>query len=293
MISKRATSAESEVRMRRLLTRCLLVLGFCASASCAGAGEYEVPVLRGADNFVPGFAECCSRWGGIYAGGQVGAGVASVDFSNVTQTLIAQMLQLTPLQNEAQVSTWQVLGKDDTRSRTWGGFVGYNTTWESAVLGFELNYSRTDFHLAASPAPLSRLVTTSSFTYDLTLNGAARITVNDVATFRGRAGWDVGNFLPYAMIGVAAARANLVRTASAFGTQISSDIPPVVTPFSFTQTQSKENAFLFGWSVGGGVDIMALPNVFVRAEFEYIALSPYWGLAPTMFNARAGLGYKF
>ena len=103
----------------------------------------------------------------------------------------------------------------------------------------------------------------------------------------------MGNFLPYAFVGVGAARANLLRTSTVFGTQSSFDTPPIVTPFFFTQTQSKENAFLFGWSVGGGVDIMALPNVFLRAEFEYLAFSPYWSLSPTMFNARAGIGYKF
>jgi hypothetical protein len=67
---------------------------------------------------------------------------------------------------------------------------------------------------------------------------------------------------------VAAARANLVRRARAFGAESTFDTPPIVTPFFFTQTQSKENAFLFGWSVGGGVDIMAMPNVFLRAEFD-------------------------
>jgi opacity protein-like surface antigen len=117
--------------------------------------------------------------------------------------------------------------------------------------------------------------------------------VKDIATFRGRAGWEVGNFLPYAMLGVAAARADLFRRASAFGTQSSFDVPPVVTPFSFVQTQAKNNAFLFGWSVGGGVDVLVMPNVFLRAEFEYLALSPYWGLSPVIISARAGVGYKF
>ena len=137
------------------------------------------------------------------------------------------------------------------------------------VLGFEINYSRIDSNSTALGTPLSRIVSTSSFNYDVTLNGGAGINVKDIATFRGRAGWEVGNFLPYAMLGVAAARADLFRSGSAFGTQSSFDVPPIVTPFSFTQTQAKNNAFLFGWSVGGGVDVLVLPNAFLRAEFEY------------------------
>jgi outer membrane immunogenic protein len=145
-------------------------------------------------------------------GGQLGAGVTSVDFSQATQSMIAQILQNTALENEGRVSTWQTLGKTDSRGRSWGGFIGYNTSWESVILGFELNYSRTDFHPGADAMPINRIVSTSVGTYDVTLTGGSHITLNDVATFRGRAGWEVGNFLPYAMIGVAAARANLTRT---------------------------------------------------------------------------------
>jgi opacity protein-like surface antigen len=250
-------------------------------------------MVRPPDSFVPGFAECCSKFAGVYVGGQVGAGVTSVDFSNATQTIIAQMLQVTALEAQAQVSTWQVLDKIDSRGRSYGGFIGYNMGWESLVLGFELNFSRTDFSPEADAIPISRLVTAGGFNYGVTVTGGARFTVKDVATFRGRAGWEVGNFLPYAMIGVAAARADLFRTASTFGTQSSFDTPPVVTPFSFTQTQTKGNAFLFGWSVGAGVHVLVMPNVFLRAEFEYLALSPVWSMNPTMFSARAGVGYKF
>jgi outer membrane immunogenic protein len=82
-------------------------------------------------------------------GGQLGAGVTSVDFSQATQSMIAQILQNTALENEGRVSTWQTLGKTDSRGRSWGGFIGYNTSWESVILGFELNYSRTDFHPGA------------------------------------------------------------------------------------------------------------------------------------------------
>src|SRR5947209_5400540 len=145
MISGAAITAESENRMRRLLISFLLVPGICAAISSASAADYETPTLRGSDSFVPAFSTaCCSRWAGIYAGGQIGTGVMSVDFSNASQSVIANMLRVTSLEAEAQVSTWQVLGKSDTHGRTWGGFVGYNTGWESLILGFEINYSRMD-----------------------------------------------------------------------------------------------------------------------------------------------------
>ncbi len=110
-------------RMRRLLIGLLVASAIGASNSRASAAD--LPMLRGSDTFVPAFAECCSRFAGIYAGGQVGVGVTSVDFWQGTQSVIAQMLQVTALQNEAAVSTWQVLGHTDTRGRSWGGFIGY------------------------------------------------------------------------------------------------------------------------------------------------------------------------
>ena len=41
------------------------------------------------------------------------------------------------------------------------------------------------------------------------------------------------------------------------------------------------------------VDVLVMPNAFLRAEFEYLALSPVWGMSPVLITARAGLGYKF
>ena len=103
-----------------MLIGLLVASGLGASNSRASAAD--LPILRGSDTFVPGFVECCSRFAGIYVGGQVGVGVASVDFSQTTQSV----LQQTALQNEAAVSTWQVLGQTDTRGRSYGGFIGYN-----------------------------------------------------------------------------------------------------------------------------------------------------------------------
>ena len=48
----------------------------------------------------------------------------------------------------------------------------------------------------------------------------AAIAISDMGTFRARAGYAVGSFLPYMFGGVALGQANIVRTASIFGTQV-------------------------------------------------------------------------
>jgi outer membrane immunogenic protein len=285
--------------------RCLVVaLSLIASIGGASAQEFELPTLRGSDVFAPAAAPCCPQWGGFYVGGQVGAGFSSVDFSQSTQSPIANVLQQTALENVVQPSTWQVLGKTDVRGASWGGFVGYNSRWEGAILGLEVNYSRTNLSADAPIAPLSLQTAAGGNTYNVTLTGSASTHITDLMTLRARAGYEVGNFMPFAMIGVAAARADLATSATISGQQ--NPPPPAVPPtpcgppqtpnclpFSLSGGSSKDGAFIYGWSIGGGLEVMVMPNVFLRGEYEYVAFSPIWNIKASVQTARVALGYKF
>ena len=285
--------------------RCLLVtLSLIVSVAGASSQEFELPTLRGSQGFLPAPGPaCCWTWGGFYFGGQIGAGVASTDFKTTTQDLIAHELRQLTLEQEAQVSTWQVLGKADTRSASGGFFIGYNNPWESLILGAELNYSRTNLSATAPMTPLSIQTTAGGNTYIVNLTGGASMHITDLLTLRGRAGWDTGSFLPYAMIGVAAGRADLTRFAAVTGQQNPTPPPdpnscdPVATPpcvpFAFSETTAKNGAFLWGWSLGGGIDVLVMPHVFLRAEYEFIGFAPVWNIKSVVQTGRVGLGFKF
>ena len=275
--------------MRRLL----VALGLLASISSAGAADYELPTLRGAEPVVPPPRACCRPWGGFYVGGQVGYGVASMDFATSTTDLVAHMLRELALEAQVRPSDWQVLGKADVGSGSYGFFMGYNIEWENLILAFELNYSRTNFFADAPVSPIGRVVSAGGNTYALTLTGGASMRITDMATVRARAGFEIGNFLPYFMIGAAAGRADLARTATAFGTETIPGAPPIVTPFFFTESEVKNGAYIFGWSAGGGLDVMVMPNVFLRGEYEYVAFSPVWEIKSNVQTVRGGLGFKF
>jgi opacity protein-like surface antigen len=218
--------------------RCLLVaLSLIASAAGAFSQEFELPTLRGSQGFVAAPAPlCCSTWGGFYFGAQIGAGVASTDFTTTTQDLVAHELRQLTLEQVQQVSAWQVLGNSDTRSASGGFFIGYNNPWESLILGVELNYSRTSLSASAPMTPLSIATSAGSNAYNVNLSGGASMRMTDLATLRARAGWDAGSFLSYAMIGVAAGRADLARFATVTGQQNPTPPPdpnscdPVATP---------------------------------------------------------------
>jgi hypothetical protein len=118
-----------------------------------------VPTLRGTDSFVPDAPGPYyrPRWSGFYAGGQVGGGVASMDFSGTTRPLVAHELRELALENQQHPSLWQVLGRSNTSAGSYGAFVGYNIGWEGVILGFELNYSGTNFSSDAPVSPLTRV----------------------------------------------------------------------------------------------------------------------------------------
>jgi outer membrane immunogenic protein len=277
--------------MRRLL----VVFGLIASVAGASAQEYEIPTLRGADTFVPDAPGPFyrPRWSGFYVGGQVGYGVASVDFAGATRTLIEHMLRNTQLQNEQVPSNWTVLGKTDTGAGSFGGFLGYNIGWECVILGVELNYSHTNFFTTAPMFPIGRVVPVGTNADTVLLSGSASMRITDYGTLRARAGYEVGNFLPFAMIGVAFGRADLARSATATVIQTPFDVTIPPATFVFSEAEAKNGAFIYGWALGGGLEVMVMPKVFVRGEYEYVAFSPLWNIKAQIQTARAGLGFKF
>jgi opacity protein-like surface antigen len=282
----------------------LVATGLIASACAAFGAELELPTLRGgSDAFVPAAPVVSWRWDGFYFGGQAGYGIASHNFDTTTQDLVAHELRQLALERVAHVSTWDVLGKGDTRSQSYGGFFGYNIGWEGVIMGLEFNFSRTNFFKDAPTTPISIRTAAGGNTYDVTLTGSASIHITDMATLRARAGFEYGNFLPYAMIGVAAGRADVARSATVSGLQNPTPPPnpnscdplatPPCVPFIFTETDSRSGAFIYGWAIGGGLEMMLMPNVFVRGEYEYVGFAPIWGIKTAVNTARVGLGFKF
>jgi outer membrane immunogenic protein len=279
--------------MRRLLA----ALGLMVAISDASAGEIALPTLRGSNGFVPE-TPTYLRWSGVYVGGQVGYGNSSMDFKDATQSLLAFSLRELALESEQHPSTWQVLGKSDTKGVSAGGFIGYNTRFDETVLGLDFTYSHTSFSSAAPMTPISRLTSANGNTYAVTITGDAALRITDVATLRARAGYAFDNWLPYATIGVAVGRVDFTRTATASGEENPAAIcpsagPPPCTPFSFTESEAKGGAIVYGWAVGGGIDVMAMPNVFVRAEYEFVNFARVADIRAVTGLGRLGIGFKF
>jgi opacity protein-like surface antigen len=262
-----------------------------------GALAGDLDVLRGSQTVGPGNF---TNWTGFYVGGQYGYSDASADFSNSTQAPIAYSLRELALESEFAPSAWPVLGSADRGTSGYGGFVGYNSQWQDLILGIEANYNHISSTLVAPDTPISRITpaTSGGNTYQVNIDGAGTVTNLDYATLRGRAGWVFGNFLPYGFAGVALGQADIAVSATVSGQQnpapicSSSNYPPCY-PFAFTDTAGKNSELMYGFTVGGGLDVALTQNIFLRGEYEYVQFAPVSGILVSIASAHVGAALKF
>ena len=119
--------------MRRLLVALGFMGGFVIPALAA---DYDLPILRGTAVPAPlapvmtvGPATF-TRWSGFYVGGAFSYGSATSDFSTATRPLVHFSLQHLTVEDQAQPSQFEVLGRGSAVAAGVGGFVGYNMQWQ-------------------------------------------------------------------------------------------------------------------------------------------------------------------
>jgi outer membrane immunogenic protein len=278
-----------------------------ALAPRAYAGDFDV--LRG--------AEPAYHWGGFYGGAQGGFSSSDVNFGPSVGPDVAFILRNTSIENDQNISGWTVLGSRYPEASSFGGFIGYNVEWQNLILGGELNYNHV-FLSAASSGSITRDFTDSGnlpaghhYFYNLTVTGTAAMSMTDIATFRARAGYQAGQFLPYGFAGLAVGKMSTSSGATVAYSAVDypdSETPPL-TPLcninvpsvtncnisvpTQSQTNSVGQTFAYGFATGFGVDAAILPNLFVRGEYEFIYFAPIDGVQLNMQNVRVGVGVKF
>ena len=284
----------------RAIGLALLMIG---AASCAEAADMpDLPVLRG--SFVDGLNSSRVNWRGFYVGGQAGYGSSDENFKGSTKDMIASLLENTAIESEMQVSQWDLgMGKQSSRSAGFGGFAGYSWQWDDVVLGLEASYLHGNFGGSSTGAralvagPLS-----DTMYHAVTSTSTSSIAISDMATFRGRAAYAYGSFLPYVFGGFALGKADISRTAivddhyaPTFAEAVAPcPISPAAGPpycVTLTATEAQHGHLIYGYTGGLGMDINLIGGLFMRAEWEYVRFT---AKVDTSINTvRAGLGYKF
>jgi opacity protein-like surface antigen len=294
--------------MRRFVLAAVM-FGMAAGAHAADMPDY----LRGS---FPGEPPPSRNWDGWYAGGQATYASSATDFSQSVVGLTNFIFRNSVLQQPT--ADWSLLQKTNGQASGFGAFVGRNYQWDDLVFGVEANYNYlVDLTTSTSGSNSLRIVNPPGDTpppgitdaYDVTLTGKAAAQVKDVITFRGRAGWATGDFLPYIFGGIAVGRMDISRSVSSIVTltQYQTTTTPLgvttttilgvpnqpVPAQSQTQSQERTNNFVAGWTGGIGLEYMLGSNLFLRGEWEYIKFISMENTVVTLNSLHAGIGYKF
>jgi outer membrane immunogenic protein len=287
MISRSLNSRAWRRRGYAAAAACALLLA--AAAGPANAGDLGNSWLRGslAQASAPGYVP----WDGLVMGATVGGTSMSSDFGNAGSSEIAYILRNTTLENEFQPSSWTTLPRTVTNDAQYGFFLGYNWQMDELVLGLDGGYNRFSSLTSQATDSIERLVSTSDgVNHDVLLQTSASLKLVDYATLRGRAGYAFGQFLPYAMLGVAIGRFDYQTTATVTDKQtgaVTGTFGPV------TQSAGQDNVITAGFLAGLGMDIAIMPNVFLRGEWEYIAWGPVHSIKSNLNTGRVGLAVRF
>jgi outer membrane immunogenic protein len=285
---------DGSVAMRRFL---LAAAMFGAVSGAQAADLSDLPILRGA--LTDGLTTV--NWRGYYVGGQWGYGSSDEDFRGVPSTAPLLQVVLTDVEREmGAFGSPSNFGKLSRRASGGGAFAGYNSQWDDVVIGLEASYLHGGFGGSSTTTETrSSLPLSDGYYHQVTTTQQASISIKDMATFRARAGYAYGCFLPYLFGGFALGNADIARTATVLDVTTPGPpnpparpaSPPAQPPTFGSASVAQHSHLIYGYSAGLGVDMMLYHGLFARAEWEYVRFTT--SVDTSINTVRLGLGYKF
>jgi outer membrane immunogenic protein len=215
-----------------------------AGLALAIAGSTHALAADLAGLFNPIGSNAWVRWDGVIGGAQLGLSNFNANFQDSFPTVVP------------------FPGSQATGERQFGAFLGYNSRWDSLVLGVEGAYNKTSGFSTSQTVTANGIVSTGT------------ISLNDYATARVRAGYPVGQFLPYGFVGVAVGRFSYAVTQNTF-------------------SDSRGETFAPALTAGLGGDVLVLPNTFLRAEWEYNVFAKVGAIRTNTNTGRVAVGLRF
>jgi opacity protein-like surface antigen len=145
-----------------------------------------------------------------------------------------------------------------------GGQIGYSDAQADS------NYTHSPFTIVANSTPISLVVPACTNTDSVNISATGSLSMTDYGSLRARAGWILGDFLPYAFGGFALGHGSYTVGTLVSGQQATppTTLPCVASPtcvnFSFPNSTGGSGVFLYGFSVGGGLDVALTPFLSAR-----------------------------
>ena len=299
--------------MRTVTLPLLVVLGL-GGLNTARAADLDYDFLRGAE-YDPAPVRTID-WSGVYLGGHGGYTSAALGFKSTLQSLIYQRSHDSTAESDFGASTLIHPGSKRVGDTSFGAFAGYNFQFDDLIFGFEVDYTKFGAGGVSSDS-IGRTKTNTLGTLEtVRLNGSTATRVNDYGTLRARAGYAMGNFLPFVTGGLAIGRARIADTATYrdYGYNLTAynatlaGTPTYVDNFGYTSfSQSSPSAGIPGVSVlsstktkvvagataGAGLEYAITPNIILRGEYQYVLLNSFDGHKVNLNTVRGGAAVKF
>jgi opacity protein-like surface antigen len=291
-----------------MATRCRIASALAAMALSMGFGggaEAADMALRGS---LPAYESNNLNWGGLYGGIHGGIGATTFDAQSAARAEATRLLTgLTFLNTTTGTPAPEFIQIDPIRSapKTFGLFLGYQTQFEDAVLGVELDYSRVGSGSGGTrnwASPYSVLYPSIGFTDSFSQSATVSVNLRDIFTARVRGGWAFGRIMPYVTGGLVIARGDTSVTYVAGYSRIDTDPADgtdwtqgytVISPTPPANTRAQRGVLGFGFTGGTGIEALITNNLFVRGEYNYVRIPSLGGVGVTMHTVRAGIGVKY
>lgn len=300
----------------RKLTIGILALTALGSMSTARAADFADDYLRGPD-YEPVSTQVID-WSGFYIGGHGGYSSSAFGFTNSFQSIVANALRSTTIESEMNAST--LLSAHSVRKDgvSYGAFAGYNMQFDDTVIGVEFDYTRFDITGTSTDIISRSKLLSDGYESTVNLGGIARTKLEDLGTIRARAGYALGDFLPFVTGGVAIGRASISDTVGIqtygydrtaylsnvangqsayvgrFGySSFDQNNPGAGTPFSPQLYGTSKTKVVAGFTLGAGLEYAITSNILLRGEYQYVLLNDFDGHKINVNSVRGGAAYKF
>lgn len=267
----------------------------------ARAADLDYGVLRGPE-YEP--APQVINWSGGYFGAQGGYSSSTADFKNAYKPLVRSITAYSTAESDFSASTMLSPRSQGVAAGSFGGYAGYNYSYDNIVLGMEVDYTRFDRTIITNDS-IARFKTNSlGYIETVDIDGSASRRIEDYGTIRARAGYAIDNFLPFVTAGVAIGRVQVVDRVSVrdygydqaaykanqalttgngsptyvnnFGyASFSQTNPGTSIPAAGTVAGVNKTKIVGGITLGAGVEYALTSNIVLRGEYQYVVLNDF------------------
>lgn len=272
-----------------------LTIGFLTATtlgclSTARAADLDYDYLRGPE-YEPVTTQIID-WSGAYVGGHGGYSSSGSRIKNVFASLSSSALNNIVPGAATPTLTLGTAYEKHSGSGSFGALAGYNYQIDEAVIGIEFDYTHSGQSNTIRDGISGPIGIVAGDFAAVAVTGSSSTRLDDYGTIRARAGYALGDILPYVTGGVAIGSARITDSVIAQPYTVAANSTTAVAGTPKISSQSKTDVVV-GFALGAGIEYAFTSNIIVRGEYQYISFDKLNGHYFDINTVRGGATYKF